>query len=59
MLKNIMTVIMVICLLAMLFAIIVFYEMQAGRLLVCVSAIIAVIAYSISDYLERKEEQES
>lgn len=59
MLKTIMNIILAICFIVMAFAIIVYYQTPTGRALVCISTLIAIISYGISEYLESKEEKES
>ena len=58
MLKTIMDGIMVLCLAAMMIAILFYYQSTVGKAIVCISTVIAVIAYFISDYLEDKEDKE-
>lgn len=56
MLKNIMYVIMTIGFIAMMFGILVYYQTSIGRAIVSVAAMISLVSYLISDYLEKREE---
>ena len=58
MLKTITNIIMVVCLAAMVIAILLYYQSPVGKAMVCISTVVAVIAYFISDYLEDKEEKD-
>ena len=58
MLKTIMDGIMVLCLAAMMIAILFYYQSTVGKAIVCISTVIAVVTYFASEYLEDKEEKD-
>ena len=49
---------MVLCLVAMMIAILFYYQSAVSKAMVCISTVIAVVTYFVSEHLEEKEEKD-